>query len=681
MIRLAPFDTGRDLQYQGMRWTVLRTTGRTVTLQSHLGATHEFDAVDVVTDPTYYPHLRPDEYTPGERHFLQTITPEERTTLLEKEACIQEILTGYRSGRADTPGRHEPRPGFDPSTTKLTDRYAAAALEMDCGVSTVRRLCRRYRDYGLVGLYDRRAAGNRKSRWDSTLQDTISNVSRQAESRSTVTRAAHIATIRRKLQIAHPNVAMPSMRTMYRLTDAPNQQHGLEQEAKTRRSKANSPKRMHHQIVSSRLGQYVQGDISPWDILLRSIHHPHEGRRYRLLVFLDHYHRGIVGFSLHAGEPKDVDVVYLLHDILNPKYMMPNWPADMRYPYIGAPENIVLDEHALGPDMQLTAQGFVVPSNITIDNGAVFKSRLFQDACRRLGISVIISRPGTPTDKGAIERFFLTIQQEFAAQLPGYVGRNAAHRGEELPVDQLIWVDEFIEAFVRYYCTVYMKRPHEGLFHPDFPQKKLTPAEMFDVGLRTGGLIRIPLDADIYYQLLPSTERKITPEGVQKNGLKYDHPELDSLRDDGYRYSFSYDPRDLRYLYHRTESGQWLRLHRKPAQFPHLPFTAGMLRAARDASNSNLRHSPQQTSAQLDAIIRDFERQTSKQKRSRPEATAAARLDRVQADRDRTQAPLPIDPPPPTPRTAAPISNRVDQPKFKITRAVNRTTLKDLLDD
>lgn len=34
MIRVAPFNTGRDLQYQGMRWTVLSTTGRTVTLQS-----------------------------------------------------------------------------------------------------------------------------------------------------------------------------------------------------------------------------------------------------------------------------------------------------------------------------------------------------------------------------------------------------------------------------------------------------------------------------------------------------------------------------------------------------------------------------------------------------------------------------------------------------------------------
>ncbi|THF69958.1 hypothetical protein E7T06_09370 [Deinococcus sp. Arct2-2] len=682
MIRFAPFEPGRALQYQNMRWTVVAGAGRTVTLCSALGATREFDLLEIIGDPTYYPHLRPDEYTPANRLFLSGLTAEDRASILEKEAVVQEVLTGYRSGRPDAAAQNEPRSAFDPLTTKVMDRYAAAAEELGCTTRTIRRLCKRYRDSGLAGLHDRRVEGNRKSHFDDhALQDTITKVSQQAAQRSTVTRKTHIGAIKRAFQEAHPNVSLPSTRTLYRLTDGPARRYGLALQAKTRRSKANSPQVMYHQIVASRLGQHVETDASPWDIMLRGIHHPEEPRRYRLLVFLDLYHRGVVGFSLHAGEPQAVDVVYLLHDTLNPKHMMPGWPEEMRYPYVGAPEHIVLTEYSLGADVQLTAQGFVTPSNITIDNGTIFKSRLFQDACRRLGISIIISRPATPTDKGAIERFFLTVQQEFAAQFPGYVGQNTAHRGQELPLQELMWVDEFRDAFLRYYCNVYMRRPHSALFHPDYPQKKLSPAEMFELGLKTGGLLRVPLDPDIYYQLLPSDTRKITSQGIEKNGLKYDHPGLNSFRGDGQRHAFSYDPRDLRYLYYRTDTGDWLRLQRKPARFPDLPFTEGMLRAARSEPDSGLRITPEEAGTRLDDIIRSTETLSRKRKRGRPEATAAARLDRVQEDRERTQAPLPVDPPAPLPKQAPEPPMPASFSKIEFTQAANATDLKKLFDD
>nr|WP_256487976.1 helix-turn-helix domain-containing protein [Deinococcus sp. HSC-46F16] len=665
-----------------MRWTVVRGTGRTVTLRSHLGAIREFDLLDVIGDPSYSPHLRPDEYTPADRLFLTGLTPQDRAAILEKEAVVLEVLTGYRSGRSDTPAQNEPRPAYDPIDTRLTDRYAAAARELDCGQSTVRRLCQRYRQHGLAGLHDRRAEGNRKSPWKAhPLQDVIATVSQKAQDGSTVTRKVHIQRIVRSYKDQHPGAALPSERTLYRLMDGPARKHGLAHEAKTRQSKANSPKEMHFQIVASRLGEYVLIDASPWDILLRGIHHPDEARRYRMLVAFDLYHRGVVGFSLHAGEPQAVDAVYLLHDILNPKHLMPGWPQDMRYPYTGVPEHVVLEQYLLAPDVQLTAQGFVAPSSVTIDNGAIFTSRLFQDACRRLGITVILSRPYTPTDKGAVERFFGTVEREFAAQFPGYVGHSAAHRGKEPQVEQLMWVDEFRDAFLRYYCTAYMRRPHKELFHPDHPRRKFSPAEMFDLGLRTGGLIRVPLDADIYYQLLPSAPRKIRPDGVEMNGLMYDHPGLDPFRGDSQRHSFSYDPRDLRYLFHRTEEGQWLRLHRKPARFPHLPFTEGMLRAARAEPGAGLRISPTEANERLDAIIRDFEDVTRQRKRSRPEVTAAARLDRAQEDRERTRAPLPVDPPaPPPPEPQAPpvpaSFSRVD-----FTQAADDMDLSELFDD
>lgn len=682
-MRLAPFDSGRNLQFQGMRWTVIRGTGHTVLLRSQLGSTQEFDLLKIIGDPSYYPHLRPEEYTPPNQLFLSRLTPQERMAILEKEAVVLEVLTGYRSGRPDTPAQNEPRPAFDPNSTKLTNRYAAAAEELGIGQSTIRRLCQRYRNYGLVGLHDRRTEGNRKNQANS-LQEIIDKVSYKAQDGSTVNRKVHIRRIVRAYQDQYPKLKLPSERTLYRLTDVPARRHGFSKEAKTRQSKANSPQTMHHQVVASRLGEYVMIDASHWDIMLRGVYHPDEPRRYRMLVAFDLYHRGIVSFSMHADEPQAVDAVYLLHDTLNPKHMMPGWPQDMRYPYIGVPEKVVLEQYALGPNMQLTAQGFVAPSSVTIDNGSIFKSRLFQDACLRLNISIIISRPYTPTDKGAVERFFNTVEGEFAAQFPGYVGRNSAHRGKAPALEELMWVDEFEQAFLHYYCTAYMRRPHSEIFHPDQPKRKFSPAEMFELGLNTGGLIRVPLDADIYYQLLPSSRHKISAAGVEKGGLRYDHPGLDSLRRDGQQHSFSYDPRDLRYLYYRTENGEWLRLHRKPARFPHLPFTSAMLRAARSEPGENLRISAEEANSRLDNIIRSLENVARQRKRSRPEATAAARLDRMQEDRERTRAPLPVDPP--IPQTSIkqipqedPIPNSFSQIEF--TKAVDDTDILELFND
>ncbi|MBZ9752498.1 helix-turn-helix domain-containing protein, partial [Deinococcus sp. HMF7604] len=600
----------------------------------------------VINDDSFHPHLLAEEYLPHDRVFLKGLSPEERLKILELEGVILEVLTGFRSGRADTPGQNEPRPNFNPDSTTLTKRYSSAAQELECGTRTIRRWCKQYYQNGLAGLRDRRTEGHRVSQWKGrALQDIIEKVSDQAGDSSTVTRRVLIGRIRRIYKADHPGAPFPSDRTLYRLTDMVSAKKGLTQQAKTRQGKARNTQGIHYTLIASRLGEYVMIDVSPWDILLRSIHHPDQPRRYRMLVALDLYHRGIVGFSLHAEEPKDVDAAFLLHDIVNPKYMMPGWPSQMRYPYVGAPESLVIDQHQLGPDVQLTAQGFVAPSSVTIDNGKIFTSRVFQDACRRLGITIIISRPYTPTDKGAVERFFGTVEREFASQFIGYVGQNTAHRGKDPPVEQLHWVDEFQDAFLNYYCSIYMRKPHDGLTHPIHPKKSLSPAEMFDIGLRTGGMIRVPLDADVYYQLLPSTTKKVTASGVSSFGLKYDHEGLSFLRGDKRKHEFSYDPRDLRYLYYRNENGVWLRLHRKPADFPHLPFTEAMLRAACSDADVNLRITGEEANERLDIIIRGMEDLTRKRKRSRPEATAASRLSRVEEDRHRTAAPLPIDSP------------------------------------
>ncbi len=48
------------------------------------------------------------------------------------------------------------------------------------------------------------------------------------------------------------------------------------------------------------------------------------------------------------------------------------------------------------------------------DNGSCYRSRLFRDACRRLGIRHRFTRPYTPRTNGKAERFIQTALREWA---------------------------------------------------------------------------------------------------------------------------------------------------------------------------------------------------------------------------------------------------------------------------
>jgi len=75
-------------------------------------------------------------------------------------------------------------------------------------------------------------------------------------------------------------------------------------------------------------------------------------------------------------------------------------------------------------------QIFGRPNRIYIDNGKTYSSQHFERVARELGIEMIHSRPYVSHTRGHIERFFGTLHT-FERTLPGYVGRDAADRGNE----------------------------------------------------------------------------------------------------------------------------------------------------------------------------------------------------------------------------------------------------------
>jgi len=85
--------------------------------------------------------------TPGV--VLANLSESERGAVLERAAHLREVLTGYRSGHAETAIVGEPREQYDPQTA-LMRRYEAKAEELGIGLRTLRRWVGGIRTFGVT---------------------------------------------------------------------------------------------------------------------------------------------------------------------------------------------------------------------------------------------------------------------------------------------------------------------------------------------------------------------------------------------------------------------------------------------------------------------------------------------------------------------------------------------------
>ena len=89
-------------------------------------------------------------------------------------------------------------------------------------------------------------------------------------------------------------------------------------------------------------------------------------------------------------------------------------------------------------------QGIVIERVMT-DRGSGYRSKLFNDACKALGIRHIYTRPYTPKTNGKVERFIQTFTRKWAYAAPY---RTSNHRARALPG----WLNHYNR-----------RRPHHGL--------------------------------------------------------------------------------------------------------------------------------------------------------------------------------------------------------------------------
>jgi transposase InsO family protein len=506
---------------------------------------------------------------------LAGLTATQRRRLQERAEHVREVLTGFRSGRADRPAVGEPDPRFA-AEVPLQSRYIHKAEQLGVGLRTVERWVAGYREAGEAGLIGQRGTSTVVDpRWDEAVRWVLAG----SVNASTPTRGAVIARTAARLVEVHGAgmVPLPSTATAYRrLAELARGTNAVSGSAKGRRSIAERPEGVYGRLRATRPGEYLVLDTQDLDVFAME---PVTCRwvRVQLTVAQDLFTRCIVGLRVTPVSTKAVDVAGVLFEAVAGRAAPAAWPPEAIWPYHGVPANVVFDES--GP----AAGPVCAPETLVVDHGRVFLSALVISVCTRLGISIQPAQPHKPTDKPTVERFFRTLREGLVQHLPAYKGPDLHARGERVEDEAFLFLHELEDVIREWIATVYHRAKHDGLSVAQWPGLALSPVEMFGVGLATAGMLRIPARPELALDFLPVVGRTIQHYGVELNGLRYNGPGLDGYRNAtspyggalAGRWPIRFNPDDVRHVWFQDPGdGHWHRLDWEHALQLDVAFSA-----------------------------------------------------------------------------------------------------------
>lgn len=534
--------------------------------------------------------LEPPTRVPANIRELESLTKKESKKLDIYASHIQEMITG---DRPDQPGA-SPRPEYDPASTTLNERVAAkgdelARMGIPSSRATLMRKKKEFETAGSAALLDRRTVRKESplDRADSRVIEALTRVIAAQTNESTGTGKRLYELTQNELLTAHPGdaIPMPSLSTFYRYLGYLTKGKYTTGSAPTRRTAANTPKRPFGTARRLRPGQEVQIDSSPWDVLVRR----EDGTigRAVLTIMVDVATRSIIASSVRPDAAKGVDHAFLIAQCLVPRKLRPGSDELWRLTARRMPWADLLS--AEQRDAVDATRPFIYPERIMMDNGADFRSGVFESACRKFGISLTYAAPHTPTDKAIVERTFHSIKTSFAQDLPGFKGGAVSERGRGIDDKPLMDIATLADKFDEWVARVWQNRPHDSLRDPMFPTVKLTPNEMYNASFDLAASLPLPLTADDYIDLMPREGRMITTKGVQMNNRFYDSIELQPFRNvpsanasENGKWEVRYNPYDPRLIWVAHPDGYWMECTwRDEAMFTQ-PFADEILSSAVD---------------------------------------------------------------------------------------------------
>jgi len=444
----------------------------------------------------------------------------------ERRAHVQEVLTGYRHGKAALALPGEPRAQYAAGVAMMA-RYRAKAAELGIGESMVRRWVAEAREDGWASAGGEAVTvlGRADPRWVAAARE----IQKENVKGSRPVRATMLAEIDKRLtaQYGPGQVRIPGRTAAYELlAEMDKGTNTFTGSTKGKRSIDERPKGVFGKLVATHPGEYVILDTTPLDVFAME---PVTCRwvACELSVAMDLYSRCITGLRLTPASTKAIDVAGVLFETVYA-------PAGRTGPgeglaYVGVPGSVLLPADKLVDARGMPLLPSVAAEAIVFDHGKVYVSNHVRSVCERFRIDLQPARPHTPTDK-PVERWFRTLREGLLAALPGYKGPDVHSRGERVEEQAYYFIDE-LEAIIRdWVALVYHRARHRGLAVPEVAKLQLCPMEMLEHGITRTGPLRIPAHRDLPLEFLEVDYVPIHHYGIEVEGLRYNGPGLDDFR-------------------------------------------------------------------------------------------------------------------------------------------------------
>lgn len=199
------------------------------------------------------------------------------------------------------------------------------------------------------------------------------------------------------------------------------------------------------------------------------------------------------------------------------------------------------------PEIENEWNVYGVPETILVDNGAEFYSKDFEDACLQLGIVIQYHPPKHPNYKGAIERFFRTLNQKLLHHQPGTTFSNIFDRKDYDPKkNAVISLSMLIKLIHIFIVDEYQQEIHKGDVISDIPSRKWNNlTSLYPPMLPSRG-------TDLNILLGAIEQRSVSKKGIAWENLRYNSSELGLIRQKlkkGQKVTFKYNPLDISIIY------------------------------------------------------------------------------------------------------------------------------------
>jgi putative transposase len=273
-----------------------------------------------------------------------------------------------------------------------------------------------------------------------------------------------------------------------------------------------------------------------------------------ITLAMDVFSRMVTGFYLTMEAPSRLSIsLCLLHAVFDKTAWLAERQIDAKWPTSGLPETI------------------------HVDNGADFRSRAFERACRDEGVRLVWRPPGEPHYGGHIERLIGT-QMGAVHLLPGTTFGSIVERGDYDAKGTAVLTLRELERYIgleiagRYHLSI-----HSGLKRPPIAVWREREGEI---------PLRMPRDRMAFWvSFLPEEERTLRRDGIHLFGLRYWSPALTAdvgrVED---KMLVKYDPRDLSRVFVRRPTGNFVEARYADLTLPSI--TLSEARAARRALNA-----------------------------------------------------------------------------------------------